>query len=106
MISRRRPERVVTGVCDRDHSRSCETSACIDCPETWQEYDRGAVVPRRSTYRWERERSSSPGPRAPFTTVGSWAGLVPLGAFLFLLAVTAAYVAIVEVVERRVMTAS
>jgi len=40
-------------------------------------------------------------------TAGSWVGLVPLGArfYAFLFAVTAAYLAIVEVVKRRVMTA-
>jgi Mg2+-importing ATPase len=43
----------------------------------------------------------------PFTTAGSWVGLVPLGArfYAFLFAVTAAYLGIVEVVKRRVMTA-
>jgi Mg2+-importing ATPase len=43
----------------------------------------------------------------PCTTVGSWVGLVPLSApfYAFLLAVTASYLAIVEVVKRRVMTA-
>ena len=43
----------------------------------------------------------------PFTTIGSWVGLVPLGAryYAFLLAVTAAYLVIVEAVKRRVMTA-
>jgi P-type Mg2+ transporter len=43
----------------------------------------------------------------PFTRIGSLVGLVPLSArfYGFLLAITVAYLAIVEVVKRRVMTA-
>lgn len=43
----------------------------------------------------------------PFTPFGSWVGLVPLGLrfYVFLIGVTAAYLAIVEAVKRRVMTA-